>query len=70
MLGFMEFVADKYAHQVPLILKVNNSDSLAKMDQPISAVTSSVKDAVRLGCAAIGYTIYPGSGACTKTCAS
>jgi fructose-bisphosphate aldolase, class I len=60
-LGFMEFVADKYAHQVPLILKVNNSDTLAKLDQPISAVTSSVKDAVRLGCAAIGYTIYPGS---------
>lgn len=62
-LGFLESVADKYAHQVPLILKLNNSDSLAKMDQPISAVTGSVKDAVRLGCAAIGYTIYPGSGA-------
>jgi len=26
-------------------------------------VTGSVKDAVRLGCTAIGYTIYPGSGA-------
>jgi class I fructose-bisphosphate aldolase len=30
---------------------------------PNSAVTSSVKEAVRLGCAAIGYTIYPGSDA-------
>src|SRR5439155_22182882 len=42
---------------------LNNSDSLAKMAEPNSAVTASVQDAVRLGCAAIGYTIYPGSGA-------
>jgi len=62
-LGSLEVSADKFAGQVPLILKLNNSDTLAKMDQPISAVTASVKDAVRLGCVAIGYTIYPGSGA-------
>ncbi len=62
-LGFLEFVADRYAGEIPLILKLNNSDTLAKIDQPCSAVTGSVKDAVRLGCAAIGYTIYPGSGA-------
>ncbi|MCI0573656.1 MAG: class I fructose-bisphosphate aldolase [Myxococcaceae bacterium] len=62
-LGFLEAVAGRYPGELPLILKLNNSDSLAKMDQPISAVTSSVKDAVRLGCAAVGYTIYPGSGA-------
>ncbi|HLK37831.1 MAG TPA: class I fructose-bisphosphate aldolase [Polyangiaceae bacterium] len=62
-LGFLEASADKFAGQVPLILKLNNSDTLPKMDQPISAVTGSVRDAVRLGCVAIGYTIYPGSGA-------
>ncbi len=61
-LGFLEFVADRFAGQVPLILKLNNSDTLAKVEQPCSAVTGSVKDAVRLGCTAIGYTIYPGSG--------
>jgi fructose-bisphosphate aldolase, class I len=61
-LGFLEAVADRYAGQIPLILKLNNSDTLAKVEQPASAVTGSVKDAVRLGCAAIGYTIYPGSG--------
>ena len=61
-LGFIESVADKYAGQIPLILKVNNSDTLAKIDQPRSAVTSGVRDALRLGCTAIGYTIYPGSG--------
>lgn len=61
-LGFLEAVADRYAGQIPLILKLNNSDTLAKVEQPASAVTGSVKDAVRLGCTAIGYTIYPGSG--------
>src|SRR3954471_9996889 len=59
-LGFLESVADKFAGQIPLILKLNNSDTLAKVD-PCSAVTSTVKDAQRLGCSAIGYTIYPGS---------
>jgi class I fructose-bisphosphate aldolase len=62
-LGFIEAGAARFAGQVPLILKLNNSDSLAKMDQPISAITGSVDEALRLGCAAVGYTIYPGSGA-------
>ncbi len=62
-LGFIEAAAAKFAGQIPLILKLNNSDSLAKVDQPISAITGSVDEALRLGCSAIGYTIYPGSGA-------
>lgn len=61
-LGALELVAGKFAGQMPLILKLNNSDTLAKIDQPISALTGSVEDAIRLGCVAIGYTIYPGSG--------
>jgi class I fructose-bisphosphate aldolase len=62
-LGFLEAAADKFAGQIPLILKLNNSDTLAKTEYPCSAITASVKDATRLGCSAIGYTIYPGSGA-------
>jgi class I fructose-bisphosphate aldolase len=61
-LGFIEAVAAEYAGVLPLILKVNNSDGLGGPDSPCSALTSSVEDAVRLGCSAIGYTIYPGSG--------
>jgi class I fructose-bisphosphate aldolase len=61
-LGFLEAGAVKFAGQVPTILKLNNSDSLAKVE-PCSAVTGSVKDALRLGCSAIGFTIYPGSAA-------
>jgi class I fructose-bisphosphate aldolase len=59
-LGSLEQPAAKFAGQVPLILKVNNSDTLAKVE-PCSAVTSSVEDALRLGCVGVGYTIYPGS---------
>lgn len=62
-LGFIEHVASDYAGDIPLILKLNNSDSLTKGVEPCSAITGSVEDALRLGCAAIGYTIYPGSGA-------
>ncbi len=61
-LGFLEACARDYAGDIPLILKVNNSDSLVSTpDNPISAVTSSVEDALRLGCVGIGFTIYPGS---------
>jgi class I fructose-bisphosphate aldolase len=62
-LGALEQSSDGFAGQIPTILKLNNSDTLAKIDQPCSAVTGSVEDALRLGCTAIGFTIYPGSGA-------
>ncbi len=65
-LGFLDFVAGKLNGEIPLILKLNNSDSLSKVE-PQSALTASVKDAVRLGCVAIGYTIYPGSAARNET---
>ncbi|MGB0679378.1 MAG: class I fructose-bisphosphate aldolase [Polyangiales bacterium] len=61
-LGFIEAVAGRFAGRLPLILKVNNSDTLGGPEQPCSAQTSDVQDALRLGCTAIGYTIYPGSG--------
>jgi class I fructose-bisphosphate aldolase len=60
-LGFLEAGAAEFAGDIPLILKLNNSDSLLGGSDPCSAVTGSVQDALRLGCAAIGYTIYPGS---------
>ncbi|MCS6857686.1 MAG: fructose-bisphosphate aldolase, partial [Sandaracinaceae bacterium] len=55
-LGFIEAVARKYAGRLPLILKVNNSDLLGTPPAPHSALTSSVKDALRLGCVAVGFT--------------
>src|SRR5712692_158761 len=44
-LGFLEAVAGKFAGQIPLILKLNNSDTLSKGHPPCSSVTGSVKDA-------------------------
>ncbi len=63
-LGMIEAGADTFAGQIPLILKVNSSNSLTPKDQaPNQAITGTVKDALRLGCGAIGFTIYPGSHA-------
>ena len=58
-LGMLEAGAETFAGQIPTILKVNSSNSWAQGAN--QAVTGSVEDAVRLGCAAIGFTIYPGS---------
>ncbi len=60
-LGAIEACAREFAGEIPLILKINNSDSLYSPKSPISALTSSIDDALRLGCAGIGFTIYPGS---------
>ncbi len=63
-LGMIEDGAASFAGAIPSILKVNSSNSLStEKDAPVQAITGSVKDALRLGCAAIGYTIYPGSNA-------
>ena len=61
-LGFIEAGAAEFAGDIPLILKLNNNESLTKSGEPLPAVTGSVDEALRLGCAAIGFTIYPGSG--------
>ena len=61
-LGMIECGADTFAGAIPLILKVNSNNSLVAKDAaPDQAITASVKDALRLGCGAIGFTIYPGS---------
>lgn len=60
-LGFLEAGAAEFAGQVPLILKANNNNSLFSEKNPNSAVTASIDDALRLGCVALGFTIYPGS---------
>src|SRR5512142_2791423 len=61
LLGFVEAGAAEFAGQVPLILKLNSHDLLHPEPEPLTAQTASVRDALRLGCAAIGYTIYPGT---------
>ncbi|WP_343079335.1 class I fructose-bisphosphate aldolase [Ostreiculturibacter nitratireducens] len=61
-LGMLEAGADTYAGQIPTILKANSANSLmSDTAGKNQAVTASVADALRLGCSAIGFTIYPGS---------
>ncbi|TAK07778.1 MAG: class I fructose-bisphosphate aldolase [Candidatus Manganitrophaceae bacterium] len=60
-LGFIEAGAASFAGEIPLILKLNNHDILYDEKDPISAVTASVRDALRLGCVGVGFTLYPGS---------
>jgi class I fructose-bisphosphate aldolase len=58
-LGMIEVAADTFPGEIPLILKVNSANSWATTKD--QAVTATVEDALRLGCSAIGFTIYPGS---------
>jgi class I fructose-bisphosphate aldolase len=60
-LGFLEAGAHRYVDAIPRILKLNSHDVLLPEADPIPAVTGSVKEALRLGCVGIGFTIYPGS---------
>src|SRR5512140_453152 len=61
VLGFLEAGAAEFAGQVPLILKLNSHDVLHPESDPLGAQTATVRDALRLGCVGIGYTIYPGT---------
>ena len=61
-MGMLEAGADTFAGQIPLIMKTNSSNSLSReQDAPNQAITGSVREAIRLGCSAVGFTIYPGS---------
>lgn len=50
-----------YAGRIPLILKINGKTNIPPDDRPLSGLTGSVEDAVRLGADAVGYTLYVGS---------
>ncbi|HTC18869.1 MAG TPA: class I fructose-bisphosphate aldolase [Stellaceae bacterium] len=61
-LGMIEAGARTFAGKIPTILKLNSANSLSRLKEGADqAVTASVHDAIRLKCAAIGFTIYPGS---------
>lgn len=61
-LGALEAGVETYLGSIPTILKINSGNSLlGKSNPPDQAVTASIEDALRLGCSAIGFTIYPGS---------
>jgi len=63
-------VAEKYynpkKHRVPLIVKLNGKTNLIAGPDPYSPQLCSVEEAVELGAAAVGYTVYVGSRHETK----
>ena len=61
-LGSLAAGADTFAGSIPTILKMNSANSTSRQKEAADqAITASVDDALRLGCSAIGFTVYPGS---------
>jgi class I fructose-bisphosphate aldolase len=60
-LGFIEAVAADYAGRIPFVLKLNGRDQLHRDPNPMLAQFATVEDALRLGCTAVGFCIYPGT---------
>ena len=62
-LGSLERAYEVLArHNIPTILKVNaHTLMIPDGDNPKPSIHSWVDDAVRLGCSAVGFTLYPGS---------
>ncbi len=63
-IGWLQQAVDNFVGKLPLILKINSSNSLySSKNQPDQSLTATVDDALRLGCIGVGFTLYPGSDA-------
>jgi fructose-bisphosphate aldolase, class I len=62
-IGLAEKFYWDYAGEVPLVLKLNGKTDIPAAIDPLSPVNATVRDAVRLGADAVGYTLYVGSPA-------
>lgn len=59
--GVLGMVARKYAHKIPLIVKINHNEFLSYPNSFDQIMFGRVKDAWNMGAAAVGATIYFGS---------
>lgn len=62
-IGLAEKFFWDFAGELPLILKLNGKTDIPSDAHALSPVHASVKEAVRLGADAVGYTLYVGSPA-------
>lgn len=60
-LGVLGMVARKYAHKIPMVLKINHNELLTYPNKFDQIMFASVDQAYDMGCAAVGATIYFGS---------
>ena len=59
--GIARHYKECYSGKVPLVLKLNGRTNIVPKDEIYSSQVASVKEAVKLGADAIGYTLYVGS---------
>ncbi|MBK1986842.1 class I fructose-bisphosphate aldolase [Sphaerospermopsis aphanizomenoides BCCUSP55] len=65
-LGVLGSISRKYAHKIPLIVKLNHNELLTYPNQFDQIMFADVEQAWNLGAAAVGATIYFGSEQSTR----
>ncbi len=60
-LGVLSSVARKYAHKIPMMLKLNHNELLSLPQAPDQTVFTTVDRAFDMGCTSVGATVYWGS---------
>lgn len=65
-LGVLGSVARKYAHKIPMLLKLNHNELLTYPNKYDQVMFANVHQAADMGCAAVGATIYFGSDEATR----
>jgi class I fructose-bisphosphate aldolase len=59
--GVLGIVARKYAHKIPLVVKINHNEFISYPNSFDQIMFGTIKDAWNMGAAAVGATIYFGS---------
>ncbi len=59
--GVLGMVARKYAHKIPMVVKINHNEFLTYPNKYDQIMFGTIKEAWNMGCAAVGATIYFGS---------
>ncbi len=64
--GVLGTVARKYAHKIPFIVKINHNELLTYPNRFDQVMFGTVRQAIDMGAAAVGATIYFGSDESTR----
>jgi len=64
--GVLGSISRKYAHKLPMILKINHNEMLTYPNKFDQIMYAQVKDAFNMGAVGIGATIYYGSDECSR----
>jgi class I fructose-bisphosphate aldolase len=58
--GVLGSIARRYAHKIPMMLKLNHNELLSLPQEPDQTMFTSVERAFDMGCTSVGATIYWG----------